>query len=76
MAKGKGSSGGGRNYRSAKTGRYVTKKHGKRHPSTTVREAPGRSASDSGTHYRSAISGQYVTTKHGKVSPATTVKET
>ncbi|MGW6229463.1 hypothetical protein ACWFQT_20355 [Cellulosimicrobium cellulans] len=30
------SSGG--NYRSAKTGRFVTEKHGKSHPSTTVRE--------------------------------------
>lgn len=36
-AKGKKSGGGGK-YRSAKTGRYVTKKHGKRNPSTTVKE--------------------------------------
>lgn len=34
MAK-KGSSG---SYRSAVTGRYVTTKHGKSHPSTTVKE--------------------------------------
>lgn len=26
-------------YRSAKTGRYVTKKYGKSHPSTTVKES-------------------------------------
>jgi hypothetical protein len=26
-------------YRSAKTGRYVTKKYGKSHPSTTVEES-------------------------------------
>ncbi len=26
-------------YRSAKTGRYVTEKYGKRHPSTTVKES-------------------------------------
>lgn len=44
MAKGKGSSGrkssgGGGHYRSAKTGRYVTEKHGKTHPSTTVKES-------------------------------------
>lgn len=49
MAKGKGGSkdSGGRargssskgKYRSAKTGRYVTKSYGKRHPSTTVKES-------------------------------------
>lgn len=27
------------NYRSAKTGRYVTEKYGTHHPATTVREA-------------------------------------
>jgi len=34
----KGKSSGGK-YRSAKTGRYVTKKHGKANPSTTVKES-------------------------------------
>lgn len=29
----------GGHYRSAKTGRYVTKKYGASHPSTTVRES-------------------------------------
>jgi len=70
MAKGK--SGGG--YRSAISGRYVTNKHGKASPSTTVRESPGKSGS-SGPHYRSAVSGRYVTDKHGKASPHTTVEE-
>lgn len=37
MAKG-GKSGGGK-FRSAKTGRYVTTKHGKANPSTTVKES-------------------------------------
>lgn len=37
MAKGGKSSGG--KYRSAKTGRYVTKKHGKANPNTTVKES-------------------------------------
>ena len=32
-----GKSGG--NYRSAKTGRYVTPKYGKTHPATTVKES-------------------------------------
>lgn len=27
------------NYRSAKTGRYVTEKYGKSHPNTTVKES-------------------------------------
>jgi hypothetical protein len=64
--------GGG--YRSAVSGRYVTKKHGQASPRTTVKEAPGRSRA-SGVHYRSAISGRYVTMRHGKASPHTTVKE-
>lgn len=34
----KGKSGGGGKYRSAKTGRYVTKRHGKANPNTTVKE--------------------------------------
>lgn len=64
----------GGSYRSAISGRYVTSKHGKASPRTTVREASGKSGS-SGTHYRSAISGRYVTTNHGKASPHTTVRE-
>ena len=64
--------GGG--YRSAISGRYVTAKHGKASPHTTVNEAPGPSGT-SGSHYRSAISGRYVTAKHGKASPRTTVRE-
>jgi hypothetical protein len=36
MPKGKGKSGS--DYRSAKTGRYVTEKYGKGHKSTTVKE--------------------------------------
>lgn len=65
---------GGGSFRSAISGRYVTSKHGKASPRTTVREAPGKSGS-SGAHYRSAISGRYVTTGHGKASPHTTVRE-
>jgi hypothetical protein len=71
MAKGKG---GGGHFRSAISGRFVTAKHGRASPRTTVREAGGKSGS-SGTHFRSAISGRYVTTKHGRGSPNTTVKE-
>ena len=67
----KGRSGG--SYRSAISGRYVTAKHGKASPRTTVRESAG--GGSSGGHYRSAISGRYVTTAHGKSSPRTTIKE-
>ncbi|MEX3632151.1 hypothetical protein [Rothia sp. (in: high G+C Gram-positive bacteria)] len=35
----KGSKSGGGKYRSAKTGRYVTKKYGKGNPDTTVKES-------------------------------------
>jgi len=52
-----GKKGGG--YRSAISGRYVTTKHGKASPRTTLREASGR----------------FVTTKHGKASPNTTTRE-
>ncbi|PLS84594.1 MAG: hypothetical protein CYG60_17115 [Actinobacteria bacterium] len=52
MGKGKGSSGysksskssSGSKYRSAVSGRYVTSKHGKSHPKTTVKESPGARA--------------------------------
>ena len=64
----------GGNYRSAKSGQYVTEAHGKSHQRTTVRETPGKSGSMGGS-YRSAISGRFVTAKHGKANPKTTVRE-
>lgn len=67
----KGRSGG--HYRSAISGRFVTAKHGKASPRTTVRETLGGGSSSG--HYRSAISGRFVTAKHGKAAPRTTVKE-
>jgi hypothetical protein len=72
MAKGRGSGG---HYRSAISGRYVTAKHGRSSPRTTVRESSSSSGKSSGAHYRSAISGRYVTNAHGKRSPNTTVRE-
>lgn len=64
----------GGNYRSAKSGRYVTKAHGQSHPRTTVKETRGKSGSTRGS-YRSAISGQFVTAKHGKANPKITLRE-
>ena len=65
---------GGGSHRSAISGRFVTAKHGKASPSTTVHESRS-SGGSSGAHYRSAISGRYVTSAHGKASPRTTVRE-
>lgn len=67
----KGRSGG--SYRSAISGRFVTAKHGKASPRTTVHEAAG--GGSTGGTYRSAISGRFVTTAHGKRSPNTTIKD-
>lgn len=64
----------GGSYRSAISGRYVTAKHGKASPRTTVKESGGKSGSTGGA-YRSAISGRFVTAKHGRGSPHTTVRE-
>lgn len=66
------SKGGG--YRSANSGRYVTKAYGKSHQRTTVKEASGKSGSTGGS-YRSAVSGRFVTAKYGKANPKTTVRE-
>ncbi len=66
--------GKGSDYRSAKSGRYVTAAYGKSHPHTTVKEASGKSGPTGGS-YRSAISGRFVTAKQGKASPGTTVRE-
>ena len=49
MARSKGSGGkkgksSGSKYRSAMSGRYVTAKHGKSHPKTTVSESPSARA--------------------------------
>lgn len=67
----RGRSGG--SYRSAISGRFVTAKHRKASPRTTVREAAG--GGSTGGTYRSAISGRFVTTAHGKRSPNTTIKD-
>lgn len=69
---GKGQGGGG--FRSANSGRYVTKVYGKSRPRTTVKEAPGKSGSTGGS-YHSAVSGRFVTAKYGKANPKTTVRE-
>ena len=69
-----GKRGGGGHFRSAISGRFVTAKHGKASPNTTVRESSGKSGS-SGPYHRSAVSGRYVTNKYGNAHPHTTVRE-
>lgn len=81
MARGKSSrgrqSGGGSKgkYRSAISGRYVTAKHGKRSPRTTVKESASKGVSSKGRRHRLAITGRYVTEATAKRHPNTTVTE-
>ncbi|GAB3991044.1 hypothetical protein [Nocardioides marmoraquaticus] len=65
--------GSGKSYRSARTGRYVTKATATRSPRTTVAESGGNKGS--GKAYRSAISGRYVTKGTAQRHPGTTVTE-
>lgn len=67
----KGKSGGG-SFRSAISGRYVTAKHGKASPNTTVCETKGGGSTG---RARSAISGRFVTEGHAASHPRTTVRE-
>lgn len=62
-----------RSYRSASSGRFVTKSWAARSPRTTVAES-GRNNS-SGTHHRSAITGKFVTPATAARHPNTTVTE-
>lgn len=66
----KKSSGG--SYRSAISGRYVTKAHGRRSPDTTVYEKTGGGATGSA---RSAKTGRFVSKGFAKRNPRTTVEE-
>lgn len=61
-------------YRSAITGRYISKAAAARHPKSSVRESPG-SSGKSGTHYRSAVDGQYVRASEAARHPKTTLRE-
>ena len=62
----------GGHFRSAISGRYVTKAHGKRSPDTTVFEKTGGGPTGSA---RSAKSGRFVKDSTAKRNPRTTVKE-
>lgn len=63
----------GGSYRSAVSGRYVTTKHGRSSPRTTLYETKG--AKPVGGRHRSAISGKFVTGKYGRSNPRTTIED-
>lgn len=67
------SSGGGKNYRSAGSGQFVTKGTAARAPGKTVAETRG-GGSTHGTH-RSAISGKFVTGATAARHPNSTIKD-
>lgn len=70
---GKPSSGGGKNYRSAGSGQFVTKSVAIRNPSRTVGEARG-GGSTNGVN-RSAISGKFVGPAAAARWPHKTIKD-
>jgi hypothetical protein len=61
-------------YRSAITGRYISKAAAARHPNTSVRESSALN-SGSGTRHRSAVNGHYVTAAQAAKRPKTTITE-
>ncbi len=70
MAKGKST---GKSYRSASTGRFVTKSRAMRNPKGTVAETKG-GGSTHGAH-RSAITGKFVKPSTARRHPGTTVRD-
>ena len=65
--------GGGKSFRSAGTGQFVTKSYSKSHPATTLAETRG-GGSTHGTH-RSAKSGAFVSAAYAAKHPTTTIKD-
>lgn len=61
--------------RSAKTGRFVTRKHAARSPKTTTTERVGPGTSNRRTVTRSATSGRFVTTRWGRENPGGTIRQ-
>jgi hypothetical protein len=70
MAKGSGT---GKNYRSAGSGRFVTKGYAGKHPATTLGETRG-GGSTHGAH-RSAGSGKFVKEGYASRNPSKTIKD-
>lgn len=70
----RGSRGSGKSYRSAITGKYISKSAAARHPRTSVSETQGK-GKISGKAHRSSITGRYVTLATAQRHPKTTVTE-
>lgn len=70
MAKGSGT---GKNYRSAKSGQFVTKGYAGKHPATTLGEKRG-GGSTHGAH-RSAKTGTFVKAGYADRHKSTTIKD-
>ena len=66
-------SSGGKDYRSAGTGQFVTKGFAAKHPSTTLGETRG-GGSTGGAH-RSAGTGRFVSDAYAAKHPRTTIKD-
>ena len=66
-------SGKGKTYRSAGSGRFVTKATATRHPSTTVSETRGGGSTHGAN--RSAVTGKFVKPGYAKRHPGTTIKD-
>jgi len=67
------SSGSGKSYRSAKSGRFVTEGYANKHPTTTLGEKRG-GGSTHGTH-RSAKTGEFVKAGYANRHKSTTIKD-
>lgn len=62
-------------YRSAITGRFVSKASAARWPSKTIRESMGAGTSNKRPVTRSAITGRFVTKRWGDENPNGTVRQ-
>jgi len=67
------SSGTSKNYRSAGSGRFVTKNYAGKHPATTLGETRGGGSSH-GAH-RSAVTGKFVKPEYASRNPSKTIKD-
>lgn len=67
------SSGSGKNYRSAKSGEFVTKSYAGRHPDTTLSEKRGGGSTQDA--HRSAKTGEFVKSGYANRNKSTTIKD-
>lgn len=68
-----GKSGGGKSYRSASSGRFVTKAYATRTPGKTVAETRGGGPTHGAN--RSAVSGKFIKESTARRNPSGTIKD-